>query len=296
MLKHQPLTGLLLLSLLIAASCAGPNKIRTTRQQIATRDSQLQAYSKKLDQLSDALTKKQERNEVDDTSTLKIQQFIERTNAEIAIIHKENTVLVGETEIDNADWNRLKKSLMVSNKVYGSLTNKVNLIEDLIARSVVVRIDQDVVFGPGKYTVDSSVALAINRFFTPAVQEIEQFIKKYPDFPLSLVITAKGYADATTIGEGSALYKELKDRLALQTPNPDAKQLNKELSNARAESVIKLFKKISIDPTGKNDNVGHILYLYEGKGESFPNPTLNDYKTDDPRRRVVLLFWSIFPE
>lgn len=296
MQKHQPLLGLLLLSLIIVTSCAGPNKISNTRQQIATRDSQLQAYSKKLDQLSNALSKKQQRNEVDDTSTLKIQQFIERTNSEISIIHKENSVLVGETEIDKADWNKLKRSLMISNKVYGSLTNKVNLIEDLIAHNTVVRIDQDVIFAPGKYTVDSSVAVSINRFFTPAVQEIEQFIKKYPDFPLSLVITAKGYADATTIGEGSTLYKELKERLSLQTASPDAKQLNKELSNARAESVIKLFKKISIDPTGKSDNIGHILYLYEGKGESFPNPTLNDYKVDDPRRRVVLLFWSIFPE
>jgi hypothetical protein len=280
----------------ILFACAGPNKINSTKRQIAAKDSELVAYGKTLDNLSKELAKKQERNEVDDTSTKKIQEFIDKTNSEIAIIHKKNSVLVGETEVSKADWNELKKSLMFSNKVYNTLTNKVDLIADLIAHNTVVRIDQDVIFGPGKYTVDSSVAISIGTFFKPAVAEIEQFIKKYPDFPLSLVITAKGYADGTTISETSVLYKELKERLKLETNSPDAKQLNKELSNARAESVIKLFKTFSIDRSGKNDNIGHLLYLYEGKGETFPNPLVTDYKTDDPRRRVVLLFWSIFPD
>ena len=32
------------------------------------------------------------------------------------------------------------------------------------------------------------------------------------------------------------------------------------------------------------------------KGDALPNPDVKDYKVDDPRRRVVLLFWSIFPD
>ena len=136
----------------------------------------------------------------------------------------------------------------------------------------------------------------ISKIFEPAAREIELFTRKYPDFPLSLVITAKGYADATAIAEGSALYKDLKDRLKLKGTEPDAQEINKELSRARAQEVIGLFEKFSSGRSADGTNLKKVLYLHEGKGDKLPDPKVTDYKTDDARRRVVLLFWSVFPE
>ena len=173
--------------------------------------------------------------------------------------------------------------------------DKIAFLTDLINQNTVVRIDQDVLFEPGRYVVAPAMANAIAKIFEPAAKEIDLFTKKYPDFPLSLVITAKGYADATTISEGSSLYKDLKERLKLSVSNPDGKELNKELSRARAKEVIDLFQKFAAGRTG-GTYLKNVLYLYEGKGESLPNPKLTDYKVNDPRRRVVYLFWSVFPE
>ncbi|HYM92980.1 MAG TPA: hypothetical protein VET23_02500 [Chitinophagaceae bacterium] len=60
-----------------------------------------------------------------------------------------------------------------------------------------------------------------------------------------MIITAKEYADATTFAEESSLYKDLVARLKLNNTTPDSKELNKELSRARAESVITLFKNFT---------------------------------------------------
>jgi flagellar motor protein MotB len=84
--------------------------------------------------------------------------------------------------------------------------------------------------------------------------------------------------------------------LKLKGTEPDAKELNKELSRARAEEVIGLLKKYTEGRSVDGGNVKNILYLYEGKGDSFPDPKNADYKVDDKRRRVVLLFWGLFPE
>lgn len=219
------------------------------------------------------------------------------TNTEIDKLVAQNSILIGDVEVDKNDWNRLKKALTLSQKTSKLISDKVNLLNDLINRNTVVKLDQDVFFEPGKYTVSPAVVAAIGNFFEPAAKEIEVFIKKYPDFPLSLVITAKGYADATNISEGSSLYKDLKEDLKLSgKDNLTNDDLNKALSNKRAKSVIDLFKTFEKRLASNGNNISNLLFLHEGKGEALPNPKITDYKIDDPRRRVVLLFWGVFPE
>jgi outer membrane protein OmpA-like peptidoglycan-associated protein len=234
---------------------------------------------------------------MDDTVSAGINKFIGKTYNEIEILVAQNSILVGDVEVDKKDWNQLKKALALSQSTSKLINDKVSLINDLINRNTVIKLDQDVFFGPGKYTVSPAVENSIGNFFEPAAKEIDAFIKKYPDFPLSLVITAKGYADATTISEGSGLYKELKEDLRLsgkeQLTNSD---LNQALSTKRAKSVIQLFQTFEKRLANNGNNISHILFLHEGKGEALPNPKATDYKMDDPKRRVVLLFWGVFPD
>jgi DNA primase large subunit len=211
-------------------------------------------------------------------------------------MHEKNTIVIGETVVDRDDWVRLMKTLSASRKSSKQIGDKIVMLSDLINQNTVIKIDQDVLFEPGKYTMTADMASTIGKLFEPAATEIDRFMNKYPDFPLSLVITAKGYADGTTIAEGSTLYKELKQMMQLSGNEPDNKTLNKELSNARAKEVIMLFKKFAAERAANKTYLKNVLYIHQGKGEVLPNPKISDYRIDDSRRRVVYLFWSVFPE
>ena len=282
--------------LITAFSCVPQKKVSTTKKELAVVDSQLVKHGDKLGELEVQRKEKQEANEMGDTASARIQKFIDKTKAEINQLHKENTILIGTVEVNKADWDRLRKSLSASRHASKSINDKITMLSDLINRNTVINLDQDVIFEPGKYTVSPAVVSAIGKFFEPAAKEIDLFAKKYPDFPMSLVITARGYADATTISEGTSLYKDLKDKLTLSGKPLSSENLNKELSAARAKSVIDLFTTFTGGRSADGSNISKIIYLHEGKGESLPNPKITDYKTDDARRRIVLLFWSVFPD
>lgn len=277
-------------------SCVPQKQVPSHRKELAVIDSQLAEHSRKLKELDVQRQQKQDLNQIDDTGSSRIQKFIVTTNTEIDKLLAQNSILIGNTAVDKNDWKQLQKALIVSQNISKLIGDKVSFINDLINRTVVVQLDQDVIFPPGQYNLTPYVASSIGKVFEPVAKEIDYFIKKYPDFPMSLVITAKGYADATIISEGSFLYKKIKDRLKLESDNPGSEQLNKELSNARAESVINLLKTFTVGKSSDGKNISNIIYLYEGKGETLPDKKITDYKTNDSRRRIVLLFWSLFPD
>jgi outer membrane protein OmpA-like peptidoglycan-associated protein len=277
-------------------SCVPQKKVTFQKNNLTTVDSQLIVHKKELLVIDNKLQKKQEANEIDDTASNRIKRFIANTQIEIDTLIGKNSILIGQEVISKDDWKRLQIALLSSQKSLKTIEDKVNFINDLIQRNTVVKLDQDVLFGPGQYRVDAATTQKIRSLFEPVAKEINLFTQKYPSFPLALVITAKGYADATTIGEGSSLYKDLKEKLKLENDNPTSADLNKKLSNERAKEVIGLFEKYTKDKAPAGANIKNILYVHEGKGERFPHPAITDYKIDDPRRRVVLLFWSVFPD
>jgi flagellar motor protein MotB len=277
-------------------SCVPQKKVASVKKELTTVNTQLQQNESSLKTLDDQRKNKQDQNEIDDSASLLFQKFIDSTSSETKALISQNEVLIGETVVNKTDWERLNKNLFLSQQTSKKIDQKVMMLTDLINRNTVIRLDQDLLFEPGKYTVTSAVADAIGKFFEPAAKEIDLFVKKYPDFPLSLIFTAKGYADGTAISEGTPLYKDLMARLKLTSTPLDDKELNKELSRARAESVIALFKQFTVDRKGNGANVKNIAYLYEGKGDALPNSKITDYKADDARRRIVLLYWSVLPD
>lgn len=280
------------------SSCVPQQKARDHKIQLTRIDSQLVTQKENLRVLDAKRLQKENANQIDDTASNRIKNYIARTSREIDTLIQKNTLLIGDVtiEVDQKDWSRLKGALLFSQKRENIISTKINFINDLLNRDIVVQLDQSLIFEAGKYTPNTGVKESIGKFFEPVAKEIDLFTKKYPDFPLSLVITAKGYADATTISEGSSLYRDLVEDLKLNSSPPDNKELNKQLSRKRAEAIIQLFKTFTEGRSIKGGNISNILFITEGKGEAYPNPKLTDYTADDPRRRVVLLFWSLFPE
>lgn len=277
-------------------SCVPQKKAATGKKDLTALNNQLEKHNTDLQKLDEKRKLKENQNEIDSAANSRIKNFIDKTGAEIKIMQGENSIIIQETEIDNNDWKKLLSALSRTRSAEQRINQKIMFLEDLINRNMVVKLDQDVLFEPGKYTVTNTVANAVGNFFEPLAKEIDLFTQKYPDFPLSLVITAKGYADGTSISEGTQLYKDLADGIRLNGRSVDVKELNKELSVRRARSVIELFEKYTKGRSVSGGSVKNILYLHEGKGEASPNPKITDYSIDDARRRVVLLFWSVFPE
>lgn len=295
--KRTPYCLLIIVCCFQFFSCVPAKKVASHKQKLTIVDSQLVSHNKQLTEVDKLRQKKQDDNQISDTANYKIQKFIEKTNIEIKNLVDQNEVLIGDIAVDKKDWENLKKALAFARNTESLIGKKISLLTELINRNTVLKFDQDVIFGPGQYTLSPEVEKSIAKTFEPVTKEIDYFINKYPDFPLSLVITAKGYADATTIAEGSNLYKKLEERMKLSGKQPlNNADLNQELSNARAQSVIELLKTFTVGKSKDGTTIKNILYLYEGKGEKFPNPKLTDYSISDPRRRIVLLFWSIFPD
>lgn len=295
LLKNTYLTVFYLLPLLLF-SCVTQKKVSSSKKELTTINTELGQSNNSLKNIEAQRNNKEIQNEIDDTANARIKKFIDKTKSEIDTLINKNTILIGETVVNKDDWERLQKSLATSTTLSKRIKDKTLFLKDLVEKNMVVRLDEDVLFEPGKYTVIPNVVATIGKLFEPASDEINLFTKKYPDFPLSLVITAKGYADATAITEGSSLYRDLKERLSLSIKEPDSKDLNKELSRARAEAVKILFKQFADSRSDNGIFSRKVLYIYEGKGEALPDPKITDYKIDDPRRRVVLLFWSVFPD
>lgn len=296
MRKTASLLAPLLVIITTLFSCLPQKKINADKKQLQQLDSQLVKHNNDLKKLEELRKQKDEQNEIDSAASSRIKDFINKTETEIDTLRNENSIIINGTTVNKDDWDRLRLVLSKTRSAQQRIQQKILFLEDLMNRNMVVKLEQDVLFEPGSYRVSPAVVKDMTRIFDPAVAEIDRFTTKYPDFPLSLVITFKGYADATTIGEGSTLYRDLKERLSLSGKEPDSKELNKELSRARAEAVRNLFRQFAATKAENGIYVRNVLYLYEGKGESFPDPKITDYKVSDPRRRVVLLFWSIFPD
>lgn len=277
-------------------SCLPQKQVNSTKKDLSSVNSQLGQNNNILKELDLLRTNKETRNEIDDAANARIKKFIDKTKSEIDTLINNNTIVIGDAVVNKNDWERLKSSLSFSGNSAKRINDKILFLNDLINRNMVVKLDQDVLFEPGKYSVSPALVETISKLFEPAAKEIDLFTKKYPDFPLSLIITARGYADATAISEGSSLYRDLKERLSMSVKEPDNKELNKELSRARAEAVRNLFQKFAESRTDNAIFLNKVLHLYEGKGEALPDPKVTDYKVNDPRRRVVLLFWSVFPD
>ncbi len=277
-------------------SCVSPKKLSTAKRDLQKENSTLGSYENNLRVLDEQRHNKEAQNELADTVSVQVKKFIDHTHKEIDSLVQQNTVLINGNLVSKEDLNRIMQAITSTRLSSQLISKKIQFLEDLIGSNMVVKLDQDVLFEPGSYKASPAVVANIGKLFEPATREIDRFAGKYPDFILSLVISIKGYADATAIHEGSSLYNSLKSRMSMSAKEPDKQELNKELSRARAEEVKKLFEQYALSRSDQGIYARNVFYIYEGKGEQFPDPKISNYSVNDPRRRIVLLFWSIFPD
>jgi outer membrane protein OmpA-like peptidoglycan-associated protein len=191
-----------------------------------------------------------------------------------------------------------QKLVYIKNYSSGSLQRlrRFAMIDDGLSIAEQYLFNLAAFFGPGKYKIpDEKTAEATERF-SPILDTISSFYKKYSDVNKFATIRILGFADGTGFNPESetakSLFALLKDSLA-----PKA-QLNGKLSELRAKNIADLLDNILSSKIQNYAAVQHLdfLFLETGKGEEYPSKKITDYQVNDDRRRVVLLFWSILPK
>lgn len=151
-------------------------------------------------------------------------------------------------------------------------------------------------FGPGKYEIPAEKRPIAEQLFSPLVDSLVGFYNKYADVEKKATLVILGYADGSGFNPDSDIFKTLVEKLNDSTASKES--MNQKLSEWRAINIGDLMeysieKKI---PNYTSIKSIDFLFVEKGKGEEFPSKLVNDYKTDDERRRVVLLFWNILPK
>ncbi len=151
-------------------------------------------------------------------------------------------------------------------------------------------------FGPGKYEIPSEKIQVAQQAFSPLIDSLVGFYNKYADVEKRATLVILGYADASGFNPESDIFKSLAGMLNDSLPSKE--RMNQKLSELRAVKIGDLME-LSLEqkiPNYTAIKFIDFLFVEKGKGEEFPSKLVTDYKTDDERRRVVLLFWNILPK
>lgn len=209
-------------------------------------------------------------------------------------------------------------------KDYTIIKTKVRLIDSVVNKSALSRefvfqmIEEGMLrakpnlfnlaafFGPGGYIIPADKRQIAKQYFTPIVDSIVVFSNKYETIMRTSTVIVHGYADATSIGAGSSLYGKVAAYLKEEYPEkykngigkPIKEELNAGLSAMRAEEISRLLNTILMSkyPDFKSINKITFEFTEVGNGEKLPDPRISDYKKNDERRRIVIIFWSVLPD
>lgn len=168
------------------------------------------------------------------------------------------------------------------------------MIEDGINIANYTLFDLAAFFGPGKYTIPGNQQASAKASFEPLIDSVLSFSGRFNNIPRKATIVILGFADGTGFETGSTLYNELAGFIGHA---PITKQeLNKKLSELRAETLIKQLQQQVIQKLGKKtDGKLQVEFIGSGKGEQLPFLSIKDYKEEDERRRIVLCYWAVLP-
>lgn len=133
------------------------------------------------------------------------------------------------------------------------------------------------------------------KYFSPIIDSLVKFSNNYVAVIRTATITINGYADGTNIGKGSKLYNTLATYLS--NTNPDKGALNAALSALRAEKISILLTQLLKERFPDFKLITKVVFESNesGMGEKLPDAKIVNYKLNDERRRIVVIFWNVLP-
>ncbi len=190
----------------------------------------------------------------------------------------------------------LLDTLIQINDQYSKRTKLYAMLEDGLGLADYRLFELAAFFGPGKYTIPEDKIDMSLKAFAPIVDSMMLFAEKYKNVPKTGTLIILGFADATGFSGEGALLDSI--RAEIGKPDMTKETLNEKLSEMRAMELVKQLRKAFSDKASQYNNYLniHVEFIAEGKGEMLPLPYIKDYTVDDPRRRIVLCYWTVLPD
>lgn len=170
-----------------------------------------------------------------------------------------------------------------------------NMIEDGLSKSKPNLFSLAAFFGPGGFIIPEQKYKLAKKYFSPIIDSLVKFSNNYVAVIRTATITVNGYADGTNIGKGSKLYNTLATYLS--NTNPDKGALNAALSALRAEKISILLTQLLKERFPDFKLITKVVFESNesGMGEKLPDAKIVNYKLNDERRRIVVIFWNVLP-
>jgi outer membrane protein OmpA-like peptidoglycan-associated protein len=274
-----------------SASCVGSKKINQLNSRIEQKNSALQQLISKLDSLQTQLATKINAGETDSVTSRKVAIFLDSVKKE-TISELHNDPQAPFTKISRSDYKVINGQIIVANQKIDKQIEDVDLINDLMHQTTMEKFKTAAFFEVGKYELPVGMIANAKKAFKPVFDKMMSFAAKYPGKKLQATMVVLGFADEQGYTEDSPLYKDLAS--AIQSANPTRQQLNIEISKRRATNISKVLKEMSDNMLVVQKLV--IQFVAQGRGEHRPNPSVTNYTSDDERRRVVIIYWGVFPK
>ncbi len=269
---------------------------------LGNADAQQKVEVKKIDNIGDVKGNVLASGRIDsatasgvDTRIAKYLKKIEDNTKEIKLLESR----IGSPEDYAANSASIKARVLVIdsvvNKSAATRQYTFDMIEEGLQKSTKTLFSLAAFFGPGGYAIPAEKSEKARVYFSPVIDSLINFSNKYAEAPRTATILVNGYADATQISKGSKLYNELGTSLKIEEPSKA--QLNTRLSALRAEELSKLFTKTIKDKSSNIVAPSKITFenIEVGRGEQLPDASIKNYKANDERRRIVIVYWSVLP-
>ncbi|MFY7811281.1 MAG: hypothetical protein ACOVQ2_06065 [Flavobacterium sp.] len=286
--------------LLFTSSCVSKRKIKEMRDIIDEQQLVENQIYNRISSLDEMRIDKNSQGEIDDKSNVAIKKLIDREKSYVKnrtdSLNKMYKMLSGEKRIKRKDFKKIVSVIsLANNEVKGVKTETVDFVENLLKQKTFIKFNSAAFFGPGGYKIPEEKMEEAKKVFSPIVDSLIVFVKKYPKIKLSSSIISSGYADGQGFGAGE-LVNQLTANLGKEIATKE--ELNSELSRLRAEEVSSILLQIYKNKLQVNneENKFQTDFFALGKGEELPNKKINDYLTDDDRRRIVVIYWNALPK
>ncbi|HEX4958902.1 MAG TPA: hypothetical protein VFV46_12040 [Lacibacter sp.] len=233
--------------------------------------------------------------EMIDTRLKKYREELDSLSVQISELRNQ----VEDNTYFGKNFNTVKSRVLLIDSVVNEKVNYqlyvFRLIEDGLSKSKRNIFNMAAFFGPGGYLIPPDKYEMAEKYFGVVLDSLMQFSNSYPDVYRKAQIAVIGYADGTNISVNSPVYSVIKKHL--DKTNPTKQELNQGLSLLRAAEIAKFMERLVKKRGTQFVNFNKVVFeiLESGEGENFPDPDITDYKSNDERRRIVMIYWSLIP-
>jgi hypothetical protein len=285
--------------LLLLSSCVSKRKITQLKDSVATQKVLLNRLDSTITALNNFSKEKNSIGELDDTSAVSINKLLVKEAATTKVRTDSLTDIqtkMAAKRVKKKEYKNLVTLISSGTSIISTRMETVDFIDQLLKQQTFIKFNTAAFFPSGAYKIPAEKYAEAKTIFSPLVDSLVGFVKRFPNMSIVSSIVSTGYADGQGFGEGGELVTTLTANLGKTEASKE--ELNMELSRLRAEEVAGVLIEIWKEKVQQLNAASpmNTRFFKAGKGEEYPNKKIKDYQVEDERRRIVVIYWNALPD